>query len=453
MKKFLFMMLFLLWIVPVQAQLTISECVKTALANNPGLKITESETKIVMEDVRQAWSSFLPSLNLSGSYRRQSVVPELDLSSIKMPIGGQEISIFQNGAFQLGMLDNYDFKLTLSQPIFTGFKLSNRWKAAKSIATSKSEDLMKNRSDLIYKVETAYGNVLKALKFLQIAQSAKQQVLAHLKDVENFVSQGMAKKDERLKVQVKLSEAELTIIQAENAIKMAKVALENLIGQTLPSDVNLAPMEVQDVVSPEVLTSIQRAYSERAELRTFKYAKEAGQASIKIAWGDMYPSLAAFGTLGYGKPGLDFIKREWMDYWLVGISAEWNLWSWGKTKSQVQQAKLKVNAIIEAERQVRDAIEMDVTQACLFLEETDKRLQLTTVMEDQAAESFRVTENSYKQGLATHTDFFDTQSELTRAQLQKARSEIDAALAKANWRRAIGTNVKSYNKNIASPIY
>lgn len=446
MKKFLFMMFFLVWIVPVQAQMTISECVKTALTNNPGLKVAESETKIVTEDVHQAWSSFLPSLDFSGLYRRQSVVPELNLSSIKIPIGGQEISPFQNGAFQLGMLDNYDFKLTLSQPIFTGFRLSNRWKATKAMVSSKTEELMKNRSDLVYKVETAYANVLKAQQFLQIAQSAKGQVGAHLKDVDNFVNQGMAKKDERLKVQVKLSEAELTVIQAENAIKMAKVALENLLGQKLPAEATLSPMEALEFVAPEVSSSIQKAYAERAELRSINYAKEAGQSFIKIARGDMFPSLAAFGTLGYGKPGLDFIKKEWMDYWLVGLGAEWNLWSWGKTKSQVQQAKLKVDAITETERQVRDAIELDVTQACLLIEETSKRLQLTTVMEDQAAESFRVTENSYQQGLATHTDFFDAQSELTRAQLQKTQAEIDAALAKANWRRAVGTNVKSYNE-------
>ena len=204
-------------------------------------------------------------------------------------------------------------------------------------------------------------------------------------------------------------------------------------------------MEVQDVLSPEISSSIQMAFSDRAELRSLNYAKEAGRVSIKIAEGGMYPSLAAFGTLGYGKPGLDFIKREWMDYWLVGIGAECNLWSWGKTKSQVQQAKLKVNAITETERQVRNAIELDVTQACLLLEETNKRLQLTSVMEDQALESYRVTENSYKQGLATHTEFFDAQSELTRAQLQKVQAEIDAALAKANWLRSVGANLKSYN--------
>ncbi|MCU0643673.1 MAG: TolC family protein [bacterium] len=418
MRKYFILVLTFFWIQPAQAQMGLSECVKIALANNPGLKISETEASMTLEDARQAKSALLPSLDFSGNYRRQSTTPELTIPSIELPIGGAPISLFPGGGMTLGTLDNYDFKLTISQPIFTGFRLSNWVKAANALATSRSLELEKNRIELIFKVETAYGNVLKSQKFLQIASSAREQVASHLQDVENYVAQGMAKKDELLKVQVKLSEAELVVIQAENAIKMAMVALENLIGQKLPSDVTLASMQVQEFV-------------------------EAGQASIKIAKGGMFPSLAAFGTLGYGKPGLDFIKQEWMDYWLVGAGVEWNLWSWGKIRSQIQQAQLKIDAINQTARKVQDAITLDVTQSCLLLDEASKRLQLTSTMETQAQESFRVAETSYQQGQATHTEYFDAQSELTRAKLQKAQAEIDAALAQANWRRAVGTNAKS----------
>lgn len=444
MRKYFFLVLMFFWIQPAQAQMRLSECVKIALTNNPGLKISETEASMTLEDARQAKSALLPSLDFSGSYRRQSTAPELTIPPIELPVGGAPISLFPGGGMTLGTLDNYDFKLTISQPIFTGFRLSNWVKAANALGTSRSLELEKNRSELIFKVETAYGNVLKSQKFLQIASSAREQVASHLQDVENYVAQGMAKKDELLKVQVKLSEAELVVIQAENAIKMTKVVLENLIGQKLPLDATLAPMQVQEFVAADVSSSIQNAYADRAELKSLSYAKEAGQASIKIAKGGMYPSLAAFGTLGYGKPGLDFIKQEWMDYWLVGVGAEWNLWSWGKTQSQIQHAQLKIDAINQTARKVQDAITLDVTQSCLLLDEASKRLQLITTMETQAQESFRVAENSYKQGQATHAEYFDAQLELTRAKLQKAQAEIDQALAQANWRRAVGVNTKEY---------
>lgn len=444
MRKYFIVVLLIFWIRPAQAQMTLSECVKIALANNPGLKISETEASLTLEEARQAKSARLPSLDFSGSYRRQSTTPELTIPPIELPFGGAPISLFPGGGMTLGTLDNYDFKLTISQPIFTGFRLSNRVKAATALATSRSLELEKNRSELIFKVETAYGNVLKSQKFLQIASSAREQVASHLRDVENYVAQGLAKKDELLKVQVKLSEAELAVVQAENAVQLARVALENLLGQKLSASVSFDEMKANIIQPTDPATSIQSALTERSELKSLHYARLASDAARRMARGGLLPSLAAFGSLGYGKPGLNFINKEWMDYWLVGLGAEWNLWNWGKTRSQIQQAQLKANAIDETVRQAQNAITLDVTQACLLLEEARQRLQLTATMEAQAQESFRVTENSYRQGQATHTEFFDAQSELTRAKLQKAQAEIDAALAQANWRRAVGVNIKEY---------
>ncbi len=216
------------------------------------------------------------------------------------------------------------------------------------------------------------------------------------------------------------------------------------MGQKLAASIGFDEMKAKPADPVDLASSIKLAMTERRELKSLEYARVANDAARKIAQGGMLPSLAAFGSLGYGKPGLDFINKDWMDYWLLGVGAEWNLWTWGKTRSQVQQAQLKINSLDEIERQARDGITLDVTQACLLMEEATKRFQLTATMEAQCLESFRMTENSYKQGQATHTEFFDAQSELTRARLQKAQAEIDQALAQANWRRAVGVNIKEY---------
>ncbi|MCI0515682.1 TolC family protein [candidate division KSB1 bacterium] len=443
MSKIFLILIFLFWGTSLSAQMNLAECVKIALRHNPGLKISETETQLAREDVTQARSAFLPALNFSGAYRRQSEVPALQIPPISTPFG-QTISLFPAGGMQLGSLDNFDFKLTLTQPVFARFQLSNRWQATRAIAASKNQELERTRAELIYKVEAAYANVLKAMKFLEIAQSARHQVQAHLRDVENFVAQGLAKKEEALKVQVKLSETELAQMQAENAVQIARLALENIMGQKIAENMQFTTfVSVEDDIPPHA-AAVQAALEKRPEIKALEFVQTANTAIKKAARGCYLPALAAFGSLGYGKPGLNFIKSEWMDYWLVGIGAEWNLWNWGQTHSQVQQAQLRLNALAENERQLRDAITLDVTQAELHRTETGKRRQLTQVMAYQAQESFRITENSYRQGQATHTEFFDAQSELTRAQLQQAQAEIDAVLAQLNWRRAVGNNAKYY---------
>lgn len=421
-----------------QHPVTLEWCVRTALAENPGLQQAQTETRSADEDVKQATASFLPSFDASGSFRKQSMVPEIDIPPIQLPFGGA-FSPFPEGGLSLGLRDTYDFRLTLSQPIFTGFRLINRKRITDAGGLVKHAEEIQKRNELIQKVEAAFGNLLKAKKFLEIALSAREQIQAHVDDVERFYVQGMIKKDELLKTRVKMTEAELVVLQAGNGVELAVVFLSNFIGRPLPPDAAF-DWTASEAVPFNLEAAVQSALVRRPELEVVRQAKAAAEAGRKLARGGYFPSIAAFGTFGYGKPGIDLIGKKWMDYWIVGAGAEWNLWSWGKTRSQMRQASLKAVGLSEMERQVRDAVVLDVTQACLRLDEAQKRLDLTKQMQEQSKESFRVAENLYKQGQSSHTEFFDAQSEWTRSQSAKAQAEIDLMVARANWRKAVGEN-------------
>lgn len=450
MNKLLLLTVLVLAVGAAQAQTTLAECVHIALAHNPGLKAAESEAGMADEEVRQADTALLPALDFSGSYRHQSAIPELSVPPITVPFWPDPISVLSDG-MTLGTKDVYDFRMTLTQPLFTGFRLGNRKAAAQAAASGRYRDLERQRADLIYKVEAAYAAVLKTRKYIEIAQSARDQVARHLQDAETLVAQGLARRDELLRVEVKRSEAELALVRAENGHDLARAALENLLGQSLPAELALADMPilavmpVQTEAGADLQVALALAAQHRPELATVTEAKAAGEAAKKIARGGRWPSVAAFGTYAYGKPGLDFTKKEAMDYWLVGVGAEWNLWNWGKTSSQIQQAELKLRSIAENERQLSDAIQLDVKQAHLRRTEMAKSLAVAAHMVRQADASYEVMERQYKQGVASHSDYFDAQSELTRAKLIHAEALIEEGLAQANWRRAVGLGEQAYS--------
>lgn len=422
------------------AQQSLPECVHAALSNNPGLKVAESEAGIAAADADQAKAARLPSLDFSGSYRRQSTIPELHFDA---PLFQQ---FFPKGGIKLGSLDNSDLRLTLSQPLFTGFRLSGSRRAAEAMAGAKESELKRQRGELIFRVESAYAALLQAQKGAEIARSAREQIAAHLRDVEVMVEQGLARRDERLRVEVKASEADLALLQAENGVALAAAALENLLAAPLPAGTGLTAMGPGHIEPGTLEASLQLAAANREELASLARAHQAADAGRKIARGGRLPALAGFASYGYGKPGLDMIRNEWMDYWLVGVGAEWNLWNGGRTVSRIEQAELRLKGIAESERQLREAIALDVKQAHLRLNEASKRLEVAGRMAEQARASFAVTEKQYQQGQASNTDYFDAQSELTRALLQQSGADIESDLARANWRRAVGLGEKEYSQ-------
>ncbi|NOY60998.1 MAG: TolC family protein [Calditrichaeota bacterium] len=439
-RKYYIILLSLLLATPIfaQEQINLSRCIEIALKNNPALKIKATDLRVAGEEVKQAGKDLLPSLGFSGSYRRQSAIPEVQFPAITSPFGGAPISLFPSDGLQLGSLDTYDFKFTVQQPLFTGFRLKNRKFAADAQKVSKQHDFRKAKSELIFNVEKSYAGVLKAQKVLEIAKTGKEQVNAHLQDVQNYVAQGMARKAELLAVRVKAAEAELAVVRAENGVRLAVAALENILGSDLKNDINFVDVDLPISQETEIETSVQRALDNREEIKSLNFSLQAANTAIKIVKGGRLPAMSAFASYGYGRPGLNFVKNEWMDYWIVGVGMNWELWNWGKTGSKIEQAKLISTSVTDALQQAKLAIKFQVTQACLSVQEAKKRIQLSEDIEKQAEESFRVTENSYRQGQATNTEYLDAQLELTRARLRKADAEIDYFISFANWKRAVG---------------
>jgi outer membrane protein len=426
-----------------RAQSKLDDLVRSALENNPGLKAAEADVAFVREDARQARLSFLPSFDASGSARRQSTVPSLNLSSIAPP-AGISYSPFPPGGIQLGLKDTYDFRVTVTQPLFTGFRLIQRKKIADAAYSAKRLEWEQKRNDLIQKVESAYYSLIKARKFIELAQASREQVAAHLRDVERFFEQGLIQKDEVLKVRVKTTEAELALLTARNAEELAGAALENAVGAPVSGPVRFEEMKMDTSGIPETDASIRSALEKRPELGAARHARAAAGAGRGLARGGYLPSIAAFGSRGYGKPGLNFVGADWMDYWLVGAGLEWNLFGWGKTRSQEVQAGLREKSLAEAESFIRDAIVLETRQACMRLREAEQRVRLAAQMEDQARESYRVAESLYGKGQSSHSAFFDAQSDWTRASLAKAQAEIDRMTALSAWRKAVGESAEPY---------
>ena len=441
--RILYLFVFTCFIYNLSAEeLSLKQCFELALANNPSLEIARIDALLAIEGGKQAGKEMLPTVNFSGTYRRQSELPEIEIPPIETPFG-QSITVFPGGGMTLGSLDTYDFKITLSQPVFTGFRLSNRQKSALALADNKQFDYEHKKNELLYHVEAAYRNVQKMIKILEITQTGKKQVERHLKDVQNFYDQGLARKDDVLKVDVKLKEAELAVLQAQNAIDLARTYLENLIGKPVLWDVILESVEIPHPEEVNNDESLSRAYSQRLELKSLQSLKTAVGYMGKITKGEYLPSIAVYASYAYGKPGLNFVQDEWMKYWVAGVGMEWNLWDWGKTGSKTQQAKLKVRSVEENITGVKQAIKLDINQACLQVNEVIKRMELTGKIVVQAEETFRIVQNNYKNGLASNSDFIDSQFDLTRVKLQHAQAEIDYLISLANLKRADGSHFQT----------
>ena len=141
--------------------LTIEQAIASGLENSKSLHF--SLMKVEYSDAKSSETSALlyPSLKFGGSYTRLSEVPPFQIGPFGqlMP---QKVTVSPS------VFDNYNMRLTLQQPLFTGLRLINSSKVASYSAEASGQDYQKDRTDLIYNVTNAYWSLFKAIEFKKV---------------------------------------------------------------------------------------------------------------------------------------------------------------------------------------------------------------------------------------------------------------------------------------------
>jgi len=190
------------------------------------MRVAASEAK-----AKEANAARLPTLKFGAGYTRLSQVPPFEVS---LPILPTKFVVSQN------YFNNYLIKIGLQQPLFTGFKLESAADMAGFNMKAAEQDMAMDRADLVYDIRAAYWNLYQAREFVKVVDESEAQIQAHLSDVKNMFDQGLMTRNEVLRAEVQLSNVRLARIDAGNAVEMAGVVLNSLLGLPLDTEVALA---------------------------------------------------------------------------------------------------------------------------------------------------------------------------------------------------------------------
>jgi outer membrane protein len=410
--------------------LTLDESLKIGLENSHQLNVS----RLRVESSEARWSEInaarLPSLRFNAVYTRLSPI---DPFNIETPFGNFELSP--------NIVNTYKFRLTLQQPLFTGFRLSSSSNIAEYNYLAQEEEFNADREDLILNIKTAYWNVFKANRVKAVVDENVEQIKAHLNDVQNLFNEGMATRNDVLKVQVQLAEAELRQIDAVNQVRLSRVNLSNIIG--IPLSTNI---EIQKDIKPSIIELrdinelVENAFNRRPELKNLDYRIKAGESSITLARSGWYPQLFVMGNYNYAQPNQRIfpLEERFKDTWDVSVALSWDIWNWGTTSSQTSQAKYMLEQVKESYESVKDAITLEITQNYLNLLQGKEKIFVAENSISQAEENYRVTNEKFRNGLVLSSELLDAEVLLLQANTNYIQALVDYELAKARLEKSSG---------------
>jgi outer membrane protein TolC len=339
------------------------------------------------------------------------------------------------------VLNNYNIRTTFQEPLFTGFRLDASKDMADYSMEAASKDYAKDRVDLTYNVKNAYWALYKAIEAKKVFDENVGLFEAHVKEVQTQMEQGLATYNDVLKVQVQLSDAQLRQIDARNAVRLAVLGLDNVIGLPLSTEVTPATqIEFQPKQYPDLEVLMNKATASRPDLKAMESRVKAGEAAVSAARSGWFPQIYLVGNYYYSRPNTRIFPTidAFKDSWDVGLSVSLDIWNWGTTLHQTDQAQAQLAQTKDILSQMQDGIALEISQTYLNLTQAKERIGVARKTVEQAEENYRITDDRFKEGLSLNTDLIDAEFSLTQAKLNYTQALVDYRLAEARLEKALG---------------
>ncbi len=407
----------------ITGELRLEDALKLALLYNRDLEQVVEEKEFAEGQILSAYGNVLPTVSVSGTYRRLEDVNAFE-------VGGNRI--------QLGALDNYSATLSVTQPLFDGGSLGAGLRAAKYYKALADENIQARAEQTIYQTQSLYLQSLLLQEQFNVSKERVELSKAALEDVQNQQKFGTASEYNVLRAKVDLANARTQMININNSLEQALSQLFITMGVSQQSKITLGDSLSYEPADWDEEKAIHTALLNRPDLAGSKLMVELQEESVKSSYSSYFPTVNAFFDNTWGKPNpIVQTQNEWGRIWNAGISLNWPIFSLNR-EGAIKQQKSALRQQQISYLSMREQVLFEVHSAILALENTREAVEAQELTLDQAREGLRLAKAQFEEGTIGQVALLDAQQSLTEAQFNYFSSLHDHALARLDLNRATG---------------
>lgn len=416
---------------PAALRLTFERALELARAQNESLKAARERVTEAQARVMEARAGFLPQVHLNFVY-----TPAQRFPLIRIPAGvfGPEEQTFQAAFVRQNVMT-----LQMSQPVYTGGRLTSAYGVSSSMLGAAERELERAHQELAYRVvETFYA----ALMNRRGVEVADEQILLATRQLELARARfdaGTVARFDVLQAEVELANARARRIQAQAQLETSLQALRSVL--SLPQSLALV---LEGSLDEPVLGAgrdvLDRALPTRPDLLAFESRRQGAVFAAKLAQGDWKPSLAVTGNLQYQEDGVRTLWSPVNRSYTFGVALSMPLTAApaasarrAAAAAQARQAEHGLRAALDAARLELESAWTAFDAAAEVVATQEKALAL-------AREGVAIAQVSYENGVITSAELNDAQVRLLQTEWLLMQAKYARITAAARARLAAGVS-------------
>lgn len=400
---------------PMQAQVTIEQCMSLARDNYPQIKQLNLIEESARYDISAISKSWLPHISISGKATYQSDV-------VEMP--------FDIPGFSFNLPhDQYSLVGEISQTIWDG----GTSRSQKQISSAGAE-VQKNQVEVsVYSINDRVAKIYLGILLID-SQLRQNEILEdrlerNAREAQAGIDNGVAYKSDLDMIKVNMLNCE----QQKDGLLTDRKAyvsmLEKLIGRSLDG---------QELVIPDETYGAAPADITRPELELYRAQILQNEAQVHQLDSKISPKFSLSLQGGVGRPGLNILKNSFQPYYTAGIKMSWDIGALYTRKNDRQKLDAQLRTIESDKETFIFNTRLNATQMSGEIEKARNLLEKDKEI-IALQESIRAAgEEQYRNGTISMTDLMDRIGDEHDAKVAESIHTIQLLMAIYDLRNCIG---------------
>jgi outer membrane protein len=457
--------------VPTQAQDSsregLVELVRLALDSNRELIAAREAYVTAQEQVSEAWSQVMPSVDLNASYQRNIAAAVNFLPAVIFdPTAGPDDYI----GVKFGADNVWNSTLSLEQPLFRPGVIVALG-AAQRFETLQGEAVRGREQSIVTRVRSGYYQLLLAQEQARLTENSVRRVRQSLDETRALNRAGLSDDYDVLRLEVELANLEPNLRRARNAVLQARRQLAILVNvadhETLEVRGSLAEMDLDDVSanSPdnlEVLTfngatiggldevqaaleeGLSVALTQRSDLRQLDLTEELRRTEMRAEQAAYLPEITLFGNYvvsaqNNGAPSFFASgSGQRADSKFFGLRVSLPIFQGLGRVARVDQKRAALREARANSEQAVQAAQSQVRTIMEAVEEAYLRASGQRLAVRQAQRGFEIASAQYGEGIGSQLELTDAEVALRQSEFNYAQAVYDYLVARAQFDEATG---------------
>ncbi|MBR8535509.1 TolC family protein [Carboxylicivirga sediminis] len=442
MKHYIFIIALFISIKGVaQQQVSLQESRQMALDYNKSLKAAKLKHFEAESQRKEARTAYMPNIDGTATATYLPSMDDINIPGFQLPVmdaagnqTGQNVG-FPGMSIGTEKMQYYNGQVAMQLPLYLGGQIRYANQMADMGVVISEQAYQLKTDEVIFNTDNTYWSLVAFKEQLTVAYKYYEMLDSLEQQMKDMYELGLTPKSEQLIVTVQKNEAQLNLMKAENAFKVMKMNLCQIVGLDMNTNI-----DVTDSLNlnPELITmsnSVDLAFVNRNELKMLDGQVTLSELQKKSDMSAYKPQLGAQVSYGYMDiPNL--VDGQTMTQASAQLSIP--LVHWREKKHKKDAAKLRIEQARLQLDETKDFVQLEVQQYIIRVNEAYEAIMLAKKNKEESEESLEEVTASFEAGLNTTTDVLNSQAAWLSANAELLNALASYEVAKTAYYKGIG---------------